>query len=134
MRKKRRDPVMGSLGGQYRPLSEDQVQRIHQAALSILETVIDTETREVTEKSENSVSALSDKYYLPTKSTEPTVFVVLTDNWITMIVRYITEVRQRRIFRNRLHRKILTELEKAKNVKIASESMDIHIKEFPGRG
>ena len=40
MRKKRRDPadpLMGSLGGQYRPLTEGQVQRIHQAALSILE-------------------------------------------------------------------------------------------------
>jgi trimethylamine--corrinoid protein Co-methyltransferase len=37
MRKKRRGPIKGLMGGQYRPLTDDQVQRIHQAALSILE-------------------------------------------------------------------------------------------------
>jgi len=33
---RRRDSVMGLTGGQYKPLTDDQVQRIHQAALSIL--------------------------------------------------------------------------------------------------
>jgi trimethylamine--corrinoid protein Co-methyltransferase len=37
MTRKRRDPVKGLVGGQYKPLTDDQVQRIHQAALSILE-------------------------------------------------------------------------------------------------
>jgi len=99
-------------------------------ALKIIERVINTETKESTEKSEASVSRLSDKYYLPDKATEPTVFAVLTDNWITMNIRYITEVRERRITRDRLNRELLSELEQAENIKIASESMDIHIKEF----
>ena len=100
-------------------------------ALKIIEMVINTETREITAKSEASVSMLSDKYYLPQKATEPTVFAKLTDNWITMNIRYITEVRQRRILRDRLNRKLLSELEKVDNIKIASESIDIHVKEFP---
>ena len=103
------------------------------AALLIIESVINIETKESTSESENSISRLTDKYYLPRKSTEPTVFVTLTDNWVTLNIRYITEVRQRRIVRDRLNRRFLTELERAEKVKIASESMDIHVKEFPGR-
>ena len=103
------------------------------AALEIIENVIENETKEMTTRSEASISTLADKYYLPRKSTEPTVFATLTDNWITMNIRYITEVRQRRIVRDRLNRKLLTELEKALNVKIASESLDIHVKDFPDR-
>ena len=48
-----------------------------------------------------------------------------------MNIRYITEVRQRRIVRDKLSRILLSELEKVDNVKIASENMDINIKEFP---
>jgi len=102
-------------------------------ALKIIAKVIETETREITGKSEASVSNLSDKYYLPQKSTEPTVFITLTDNWITMNIRYITEVRQRRIVRNRVYRNLLSELEKANKIKIASESIDVHVKELPGK-
>jgi small-conductance mechanosensitive channel len=81
-------------------------------ALKIIEKVIYTETKEITKKSDSSVSSLSDKYYLPARATEPTVFIKPTDNWITMNIRYITEVRQRRILRDKLYRKLLTELEK----------------------
>jgi len=102
-------------------------------ALRIIEKVIDAETKEITIKSETSVSKLSDKYYLPQKSTEPTVFVTLTDNWVNMNIRYITEVRQRRIVRDKLSRILLFELEKVDNIKIASENMDINIKEFPDK-
>jgi len=37
MAKKRRGPVKGLQGGQFKPLTDDQVRRIHDAALSILE-------------------------------------------------------------------------------------------------
>ena len=102
-------------------------------ALTIIARVIDVETKEVTAKSEVSVSKLSGKYYLPQKSTEPTVFATLTDNWINMNIRYITEVRQRRIMKDQLNRTLLTELEKVNSIKLASESMDIHVKEFPNK-
>ena len=100
-------------------------------AIQIIERIISLETKEITVKSEASVSKLSDKYYLPQKATEPTVFATLTDNWINMNIRYITEVRQRRIVRDKLSRILLSKLEKVDNVKIASENMDINIKEFP---
>ncbi len=37
MARRRRDPSKGLIGGRYRPLSDGQIQRIHEAALSILE-------------------------------------------------------------------------------------------------
>jgi trimethylamine--corrinoid protein Co-methyltransferase len=47
MAKKRRGPITGLVGGQYKPLTDDQVQRIHEAALSILErTGVSVEERE----------------------------------------------------------------------------------------
>lgn len=102
-----------------------------QKALKIIEQVINTETKASTRDSEASVSKLADKYYLPKKSTEPTVFVTLTDNWINMNIRYITEVRQRRVVKDSLNRTLLSELVKVSTIKIASESIDIHVKEFP---
>ncbi len=101
-------------------------------ALKIIESVVTIETKESAEKSEKSISKLTDKYYLPKRSTGPTVYVMLAYSWITFNIRYITEVRQRRIVKDRLNRKILSELEKIDNIKMASESMDINIKEFPG--
>jgi small-conductance mechanosensitive channel len=100
-------------------------------ALKIIESVVTVETKENAEKSEKSISKLTDKYYLPKRSTETTIFTMLTDNWITFNIRYIAEVRQRRIIKDRLNRRLLSELEKSENIKIASESLDINIKEMP---
>jgi small-conductance mechanosensitive channel len=100
-------------------------------ALKIIETVIAVGTRDTTLKSEESISKLTAKYYLPRKATEPTVFTVLTDNWIEMNIRYIAEARQRRVIKDQIYRELLSELGQAINVKIASESIDINVKEFP---
>ena len=99
----------------------------------IIESVVSVETQKSADESDKSVSKLADKYYLPKRSTETTVFVVLTDNWINFNIRYITEVRQRRTVKDRLNRRLLTELEKEKNIKIASENIDVSIKEMPGK-
>ena len=100
-------------------------------AISMISAIVEKETEEVTTKAETSVSALKDKYYLPPKAIEPTLFLTLTDNWISLNIRYITEVRERRIIRGSLNKKLLEELEKSDNIKIASESIDIGIRELP---
>lgn len=102
-------------------------------ALKIVESVVTVETKESAEKSDKSISKLTNKYYLPKRSTGPTVYVTLTDNWITFNIRYITEVRQRRITKDRLNRALISELEKSTDIQIASESMDINIKEMPDK-
>ncbi len=59
------------------------------------------------------------------RPTEPAVFVTLTDNWINMSVRYVTETRKRRIIHNKLSQLILDEIQKDKNIKIASQTVDV---------
>ncbi|MBN1692107.1 MAG: mechanosensitive ion channel [Dehalococcoidales bacterium] len=102
-------------------------------ALKIIESVVSVETKKNADESDKSISKLTDKYYLPKRATETTVFVVLTDNWINFYIRYITEVRQRRPLKDRLNRELLAELEKEKSIKIASENIDVSIKEIPGK-
>jgi small-conductance mechanosensitive channel len=97
------------------------------AALRVIDKVVEVETREDTQESEISISKLTDKYYLPKRSTGPTIYISLTDNWIALNVRYITAVRQRRIVKDKLNREILLELESTNNVKIASATMQITI-------
>jgi small-conductance mechanosensitive channel len=63
----------------------------------------------------------------------PDVYLTITDNWISFHVRYITEVRSRRILRSKLSRHILEEIEKSGQgkVKIASGTLDIAISSMP---
>jgi len=100
-------------------------------AITMIEAIVAKETEEVINNAEKSVSKLEDKYYLPPKAIEPSIFLTLTDNWINISVRYVTEVRQRRLIRNNLNEKLLEELSKSEAVKIASESLDISVREFP---
>ena len=97
------------------------------AALRLLEDIAESETREYTQMSEASLSVLSRKYFLPSNPGGARIFVTITDNWIALHVRYITEVRQRRIVKDNLSRKILTEFERHEKIKIASQTMNITV-------
>ncbi|MBL8057547.1 MAG: trimethylamine methyltransferase family protein, partial [Anaerolineales bacterium] len=59
----------GLEGGQYRPLSEAAVQRIHEGALSILERtgveIFDSECRSILAAAGARVDAARDRVYLP---------------------------------------------------------------------
>ncbi|MDD5093664.1 MAG: mechanosensitive ion channel [Dehalococcoidia bacterium] len=95
--------------------------------------IVQQETQDVTDAAVESVSALADKYYLPQRSEEPCIFLTITDNWISLHVRYITEVRKRRVLRSHLSRLILEDIEKSAGgkVKIASSTLDVAIRGVP---
>jgi small-conductance mechanosensitive channel len=87
--------------------------------------IVKIETGQMITRAEQELSTLRQKYYLSERDVEPAVFVRLTDNWIVLRLRYITDVRQRRTMSNRISQKILQELKKTENIKIASETLDI---------
>ncbi|MFH1751586.1 MAG: mechanosensitive ion channel protein MscS, partial [archaeon] len=58
-------------------------------------------------------------------SIEPSIFLKLTDNWINFSIRYISEIHQRRLLNDRLSRAILSEFEKSKNIRIASQTYTV---------
>ncbi|NYT02005.1 MAG: hypothetical protein GKC10_04525 [Methanosarcinales archaeon] len=82
-------------------------------------------TRQMVIKAEEEIPTLERKYFFSKKSTETDVYVKLTDNWIELTVRYITEARTRRKTRNRISLEILERIEGAKEIKIASQTFDI---------
>lgn len=90
----------------------------------LLEIVTD-ETRSISENAQSIIEKIQGKYYFTKRSLEPAVFLTLTDNWITFGIRYVTEVRQRRILHDKLSRLILSEIENSEKIKIASTTMNI---------
>jgi small-conductance mechanosensitive channel len=100
-------------------------------AVSRFTRIVTEETREITLHAEKEMSGIMNRYYLSKRSVEPAIYVRLTDNWINLSIRYIALARERRVLQDRIFRKILQEVHDAKNIKIASETIDIT--HFPER-
>ena len=94
-------------------------------ARDIILSILRTETDAMTEQAEVEIERIGQNYYLPRKVVEPSVYVELTDNWITLDARYVTDARNRRILRSRLSELILSAIEKEENITIASETMTV---------
>lgn len=91
--------------------------------------IAERETKELTEKARISLINLSDKYFLPARAEVPALYLTMTDNWIEMNIRYVTDVRQRRSTKDRLSRLLLEEIQRAEHIRIASETMDLTIED-----
>jgi small-conductance mechanosensitive channel len=108
------------------PITYDNDWR--EANIVILE-IVKTETKDIVEKAERTMTGLEGKYYFQKRAIEPLIFLALTDNWISFGIRYVAEVRNRRVLHDRLGRNILGELEKSDKIKVASST--INITRFP---
>jgi len=95
------------------------------AAQSLIMDVVAQETHMVKDIAEEEISHMERKYYLSKGSTDPEIFLKLTDNWIELTARYVTPVRQRRMIRNKVSHRILEEIEKSEGIKVASQTIDI---------
>ena len=96
-------------------------------AISIIMEILTKETESLTQKAQDEIERLGERFYLPRKETEPAVYLTLTDNWISLEARYVTDARNRRIMKNRLSRLILEAVEAAENIVIASETAQITV-------
>ncbi|MFH1915674.1 MAG: mechanosensitive ion channel domain-containing protein [Nanoarchaeota archaeon] len=100
-------------------------------AKSLILDIVKKETGQIMDRAIGEIQKLEEKYYLGNRPTEPAIFINLTDNWITINVRYITETRNRRVIHNKISQDILEAVEKTKQIKIASQT--ISIVSFPGK-
>lgn len=82
-------------------------------------------TKKTSALARKGLAKLGKRYYLEEKATKPGVYMRLTDNWIELSLRYITDARDRRGIYKTMSREILEEIEKSKKVKIASQTIDI---------
>ncbi|MBU0460077.1 MAG: mechanosensitive ion channel family protein, partial [Nanoarchaeota archaeon] len=100
---------------------ESNWKKAHESILKIVQN----ETKEIIKKADKEISQLSEKYYLGERPTKPAVFMKLTDNWITLNVRYVTHTRERRMLHHKLSKMILEKIEQSKDIKIASQTIEI---------
>jgi small-conductance mechanosensitive channel len=68
---------------------------------------------------------LSRRYPVHEATVEPTLYTVMTDNWIEMTLRYIVEAQERRTVKAQLHRELLQHFEADPNITVASVTMEI---------
>ncbi|MGC9347782.1 MAG: mechanosensitive ion channel family protein [Anaerolineae bacterium] len=55
----------------------------------------------------------------------PSLYTVMTDNWIEMTMRYVVEARQRREVKAELHRELLIHFEEEADITVASATFEI---------
>jgi hypothetical protein len=56
---------------------------------------------------------------------EPTLYIVMTDNWIEVTLRYVVDARERRRVKGQLHRELLHHFESDPDITVASATFDI---------
>jgi small-conductance mechanosensitive channel len=68
---------------------------------------------------------LAKRYPVHETTVEPTLYVVMTDNWIEMTLRYIVAVQERRQVRGQLHHELLQHFESEADITVASATFEI---------
>ncbi|UCE80302.1 MAG: mechanosensitive ion channel [Methanobacteriota archaeon] len=95
-------------------------------AIERFSAVIEAEAAELTRHAEKDMMNIMAKYYLPKRGVEPAIFLTITDNWINLSIRYIALVRERRVLRDRIYRRLLEEINSSEGrIEIASETLGI---------
>ncbi|RXE55956.1 mechanosensitive ion channel protein MscS [Methanoculleus taiwanensis] len=95
-------------------------------ATELFLAIVTKETEEITLQAEREIARIGEKYYFPKKVVEPSIYLTLTDNWITFDIRYVTEVRTRRILKDELSRKLLEAVEESGYIAIATENIIVY--------
>ncbi len=76
-------------------------------------------------EAEAELRQMKEHYPLEETAVEPTLYVVMTDNWIEMTLRYVVEARKRRPVKAELHRELLQHFEAEEEITVASATFEI---------
>ncbi len=93
--------------------------------------IVEEEARAVssTEGAREAIRAMLRQYPVPYTEVEPRVFVRATDNWMELAARFIVPLRQARVIKDGMFRRIRERLDEA-GIEIASETADMTVR-FP---
>jgi small-conductance mechanosensitive channel len=62
---------------------------------------------------------------LQESSIQPKLYLVMTDNWIEVTLRYVVDPHERRIVKNQLHSELLQDFEREPDITVASATFEI---------
>ena len=65
------------------------------------------------------------RYLVHDTPIEPALYVVMTDNWIEMTLRYVVEARERRTIKGQLHQELLQHFESEPEITVASATFEV---------
>jgi len=77
-------------------------------------------------QAEREIERIGERYYLPKRDVEPSVYLTLTDNWIAFDIRYVTDVRMKRATKDDLSRKLLDAIEATDGITIATDNIFVY--------
>lgn len=95
-------------------------------AVSLFLDIVRRETAATIGRAEREIETIGERYYLPKREVEPSVYLTLTDNWIDFSIRYVTDVRRKRATKDDLSRKLLEAVEAADGIVIATENIIVY--------
>ena len=95
------------------------------AASKLITDIVKKETETISKAAQKDIARIQEKYFLTKRAVDPTIFIKITDNWIEMTVRFVTNVRERRNTHTNISRLILEKIQKSRNIHIASTTYDI---------
>ncbi|MGC9434891.1 MAG: mechanosensitive ion channel family protein [Methanomicrobiales archaeon] len=94
-------------------------------AISLIMEILTEVTAGTTARATEQIERLNEKYYLPRKVVEPSIYLTPTDNWIELHIRYVTDVRERRAIHNQISKRLLDEVLSKPDIVVASATMEI---------
>ena len=94
-------------------------------AVKIIKGILDKKQADVSKKAKKQIERLSKKYYIEDRVIEPNVFIKITDNWVQLHGRYITDTTNRRAIKSEINKDVLKQIEGSEKIAIASETMSI---------
>ncbi|SHJ35730.1 mechanosensitive ion channel family protein [Pseudozobellia thermophila] len=97
------------------------------------QVVLDTASQLLSEYTENSMAKwkeMVDRYYIENATLEPTLALDLTDNWVSLNLRYITDYKSRRNTKHRLFSQIEQAISATKG-KVAFASATVQLLKIP---
>jgi small-conductance mechanosensitive channel len=81
-------------------------------------------TAQLQEDAEAKLTKLIDRFPLKQTKVEPSIYFVMTDNWIEITLRFVVDAQERRKVKAQLYRELLQQF-KEENITVASATFDI---------
>lgn len=79
-------------------------------------------TKDFTEKSERQLKRMTYKYLLEPRDVHPAIYIVPTDDWVELHLRFIVDAHHRRSYVNPIFEEILGKFSKHKDIRISSRT------------
>jgi small-conductance mechanosensitive channel len=76
-------------------------------------------------QAEAQLRSLGNTYPVQEATVEPTLYLVMTDNWIELTLRYVVEAQARRQVKAQLHHELLQHFESEAEITVASATFEI---------